>query len=275
MLPDKMMQSDILDILFENRNKKYGAYALRKEYHQRLYASILITSGIAILFVLVAQLNHPAKSLSSGFIIPDPNDWISITLEPDKPEVPITTSTPVQKPPATMDYSNILIVPDITPVKPIPAMQDLLNKQIGNVSIDGDPVNGNPALQSGAFGNSKGIEPASVPPVIIETPPIILEHAEIMPEFPGGINAFQKFMHRYLPQPEDIQPGEKVTVLVKFVIDQNGNISAAEITNSGRIDLDKEVLKAINKMPKWIPGMQNGHPVSVYFKLPVTFIGQD
>ena len=82
-------------------------------------------------------------------------------------------------------------------------------------------------------------------------------------------------MHRNLAQPDDIQPGEKVTVLVKFIIDKDGIISAAEIINSGRKDLDKEVLRVINKMPKWIPGKQNGQSVGVYFKLPVSFIGQE
>jgi protein TonB len=59
--------------------------------------------------------------------------------------------------------------------------------------------------------------------------------------------------------------------MASFVVAKNGVIQNIKIVNSGRADLDKEVLRVINKMPLWKPGMQNGKAVSVYFNLPVTF----
>jgi protein TonB len=64
-------------------------------------------------------------------------------------------------------------------------------------------------------------------------------------------------------------------VLASFIVSKNGSIEHVKIINSGRTDLDKEVTRVIGKMPLWKPGVQNGHEVSVYFNLPVTFMGVD
>jgi len=96
-----------------------------------------------------------------------------------------------------------------------------------------------------------------------------------MPEFPGGLEALKKFLLKNIRQPDDLQPGERIVVLASFIVARNGGIEQMKIINSGRADLDKEVLRVIGKMPSWKPGVQNGHEVSVYFNLPVTFIGAD
>jgi protein TonB len=114
-----------------------------------------------------------------------------------------------------------------------------------------------------------------VPAAPVEAIPMILEKAEQMPEFPGGKDAMIRFLMRNLPQPDDISAGEKLAVLARFVVDTDGHITNIEIENSGRKDLDESVVKAIGKMPRWKPGMQNGRPVPVYFRLPVTFVSHE
>ena len=64
-------------------------------------------------------------------------------------------------------------------------------------------------------------------------------------------------------------------VRTSFIVNKIGQIEAVKIIGSGRPDLDKEVMRVINKMPIWKPGIQNGSPVSVYFNLPVTFLGAE
>ena len=78
-----------------------------------------------------------------------------------------------------------------------------------------------------------------------------------------------------LRQPDDLQAGETIKVIASFVVSKTGTIENVKIINSGRSDLDKEVIRIINKMPLWKPGLQNGKPVSVYFNLPVTFKSAD
>jgi protein TonB len=96
-----------------------------------------------------------------------------------------------------------------------------------------------------------------------------------MPQFPGGMEAFLKFMQRNLKQPEDFDEGQKMVVLASFVVDAGGNIVNIAIDQKARPDLDAEVLRVIKKMPVWEPGMQNGRKVPVFYKLPVTFIAGD
>jgi len=94
-----------------------------------------------------------------------------------------------------------------------------------------------------------------------------------MPEYPGGMEAFKKFMLRHLRQP-DLNAGEKVVVKIQFVVKADGVINRLKVVQSGGV-LDDEVLRVARKMPKWKPGVQNGQFVAVYFTLPVTFLGPE
>ena len=96
-----------------------------------------------------------------------------------------------------------------------------------------------------------------------------------MPQLPGGMEAFIKFLKKNLREPSDLEEAQKLVVVAKFVVDAQGNIVDINIAKNGRDDLDAEVLRVIRKMPKWKPGMQNGRNVSVYFNLPVTFVAAD
>ena len=102
-----------------------------------------------------------------------------------------------------------------------------------------------------------------------------LTWAQVMPEYPGGIEALKKFMLRNLKQPDNLQPGEKIVVKATFIVNKQGEIEQVKIIGSGRDDLDEEVKRVINKMPLWRAGMQNGNAVAVYFNLPVTFMSEE
>lgn len=89
-----------------------------------------------------------------------------------------------------------------------------------------------------------------------------LDYAEYMPEFPGGKGAFLKFMHKHLRQPDDLEEGAKVVVRLKFLVDTDGTIKDFTVMQSGGI-LDGEVLRVVNKMPRWKPSKQNESSVLV------------
>jgi TonB family protein len=92
-------------------------------------------------------------------------------------------------------------------------------------------------------------------------------------QFPGGIESFRKFLTKNLVTPDDLQTDEKKTVLVRFKVDVDGSISNAQILKSGGEKYDTEVLRVLNKMPKWVPATQNGVKVATWFTQPVSFIG--
>ena len=92
-------------------------------------------------------------------------------------------------------------------------------------------------------------------------------------QFPGGKEAFAKFLTKYLITPGELEAGEKKTVLVRFMVDADGTISKTEILQSDGEDYSREVIRVLAKMPKWIPAMQNGTKVATWFTQPVSFIG--
>jgi protein TonB len=82
-------------------------------------------------------------------------------------------------------------------------------------------------------------------------------------------------MLKNLRQPDDIDAGQRIVVRVKFVVDKDGEISDIEVVQSGRSDLDKEVIRVVKKMPRWKPGMQNDRAVPVFFNMPVSFVNDE
>ena len=154
----------------------------------------------------------------------------------------------------------------------VPSIEDLTNSMIGTDVSPGDvPATGTVVAPAGNGNVQSATAPQAAP--VIDDRPVLT--AEFMPEFPGGVDALKKFLLKNIRQPDDLQAGEKILVLASFVVSKDGGIEQVKIINSGRGDLDKEVLRVIAKMPAWKPGRQNGHEVSVYFNLPVTFLGAD
>ena len=94
------------------------------------------------------------------------------------------------------------------------------------------------------------------------------------PSFPGGPAAWLNFLQRYLQAPEDVEPGKRIEVQVRFWIDVDGSVSRAEIIKSGGSAFDKEVLRVLKKMPNWEPALQAGRPIAVAYQQPVIFIGR-
>jgi TonB family protein len=125
----------------------------------------------------------------------------------------------------------------------------------------GAPGSGGPG--SGGIG---GIEL----PVI--TKPEILDFSEIMPEFPGGLEAMQDYIQKNLSYPRwAIENSIKGKVVLSFVVMPDGSIEFSEVERGIGYGCDDEALRVVNEMPKWKPGVQNGKKVAVKFILPIRF----
>lgn len=266
MAPDVILQSDLLDIIFEERNKQYGAYAIRKYYGRRLFLSLMTVLMAAAFFTLLYFV-LPGNSARRGTpLVLLPRDYYIDSFQPPPPLPP--QAQVARRPARREEFAPVLSRDSILKQTPVPAIEGL----------EPGPVN-----ESGPAGNSvtgeSGIAPAIVAQPIVKSiatePEEPLRFSEIAPEFPGGMKAFQRFMQTHLRPPEDMQGAERVTVKVRFVVDKNGNISAIQITQSGGELFDAEVKKVVQKMPAWKPGMQEGKPVAVWFSLPVVFQSAD
>jgi periplasmic protein TonB len=238
------------EIIFENRNKNYGAYDLRKRY--KTAASLSILGGIAFsaLLMIALSLKTEEGTASTG-----PTSVVIFISDPDIPDF---VPPPETKPPAELINSvkNLrpVVTEDTSKITPyIPTTEEIINTVInGNVS---DTI---------TF-----TEPAD-PVLPVEIKPFIF--VEEMPEFPGGIAALLKYVGENLRYPEDAQDNNiQGRVILKFVVNPDGSIGRVEVLKGVDPLLDEEAVRVVSILPHFKPGKQGGVPVPVWFSLPVIF----
>lgn len=267
MTSNEILRSDLLDILFDNRNKQYGAYALRKHYNSRLSLALGITLSLALfVFLLIkpsnfAVVQNPFKGkdvIAQTIVIPKDK----LKLPP--PAAPKNVQPP--KPVAQRQYTNQIHITDNKVNSTLVDIKDLTDVAISNKDVVGPTLTGNTQPPITTQQNSAGetLESSTKP----EEAPVQKE-----PEFPGGMQAWLNFLNRNLRTPGDLEPGEKKTVLIRFQVAADGVVTGFEIVRSGGSDFDNEVIRVLKKMPKWKPAIQNGQPIFRYFTQPVTFMG--
>lgn len=277
MTNKEILQSDMLDILFEKRNKAYGAYALRRGYDHRML--LALGSGLAVIFSVALFTIMGSNSNMPNDPLPKKEVITITTIEmPEAPEKPKEPEKLKEKPAApkvikqvatVKNTANIKIEPDkIVKTTEMPAITDLKGKQTGTENIAGEKP-GNIAIiteKPAKTGIGEGVGTEKQSDFIID---------ERAPEFPGGEEALARFLSRNLNTPEELEAGQKKAVRVRFTVGSDGSISLLEIVQTGGDIFDKEVVRVCKKMPRWKPAIQNGMHVPVSYVLPVTFIGTE
>jgi protein TonB len=269
MEPQLILFSNNLDLLFENRNKLYGAYPLRKYYKQRLLTAMGIVFGIVFLLasLLVIFRNQP--------------DFSSLPLA--LPEVVLTTvdlGVPTIKKSLTLRLpaarKRVAVAPLTAPLivhtqridKAPASIAEMKFANIGISTVEGPAANGDMTGQPGIGAGAGKVAKDSADNV-----PGPLKRAEVMPEFPGGPEALRRYLAKSLRMPDTrAEAGSQVRVVVEFIVGTDGKVTGINAIQSGGGPYDREVERVISRMPAWKPGMQNGRKVSVYYMLPVSFI---
>jgi protein TonB len=265
MTNKEILQADLLDILFEHRNKLYGAYTLRKTYTHRLGLALAVALSTVLLFILMSFINKK----DNGDHNRNRSDIVKITplvIPDDKPKDPEPPRDKPKPPTAQVDYQPPTIVEDDKVKEDLVDINDIINANIGNQNLDGDKPNDIANAKTEPEGNGD----ISTKVVEKNDAPILPSHG---PTFPGGTEAWLGFLQRYLQSPEDLEPGQRIEVQVRFWIDVDGKVSKPEIIKSGGSSFDKEVLRVMKKMPRWDPAMQNGNFIAVPYTQPVIFLG--
>ena len=267
MNAENILRSDVLDIIFENRNKQYGAYELRRQYDKRLYKALGVTLALVLSFIAGDYIRRHFNNNEnvSGPIIKIEDSVILKTYEiPEEKPKP----KPVQeKPPASVRNVVPTIVPDDKAKDTMPPIEILENRVISDQTIEGPPPTSDAqtAAPQTPPGTGTAPEPAPAEPDIFVAP-------EVYPEFPGGTSALLRFLGKNLQVPEDvIEAGQRVKVPVKFVVNKDGVLSDIEFPVPANEAFLKEIKRVMAKMPKWKPGSQHGRPVNVYFTIPIIF----
>jgi len=268
MNSNSILQSNLLDIIFENRNKDYGAYSLRKFYDNRMRMAVMLMISMVVLFSLFLSFWGSTKSLIKKPFEFVTNDYHPVNLK-NKLEA---FSLPAKQ------KENKNQKKQAEPTTP----QIVNDKNINNIIASKNPpvasnliISGNEELLSG---NDQGLEmnpiAGAIKMPVVETKhreTEILKSAEIMPQFPGGLKALLAYLKKNIQAPDEIVDGNEITVKVKFVVNYNGQLESFKVIESGGEVFDNEVLRVLKKMPLWIPGKSNGENVSVFYVVPVRF----
>ncbi|RAJ10851.1 outer membrane transport energization protein TonB [Chitinophaga skermanii] len=274
----KILKSDFLDILFDGRNKEYGAYDLRKQYNKRVRNSIIATASLAVLiiggYVISKSLKANEDTTKSKPVIED------IKLEdvkmPDDPKTPPPPPPPPAPPPPvkpTVQFTPPVIKKDneVPPEEEPPKIEEIKDKAVSTKTVEGDPNGIDPGLLSDSKGT--GVVEAPPPPPKEE----IFTFVENPPTFPGGEDALNKFLQKNVRYPHMAsENGISGTVFVTFVVDSEGKIKDVKTVGAAKGGgLEEEAVRVVRSMPNWKPGKQNGRSVSVQFNLPIRFTLQE
>lgn len=263
-----ILTADVLDIIFEGKNKSYGAYELRKSYQRRLTIAITVMLSITLL-ALAAYLIAGRQKEVQARQIELPPDTILKSVEEKKEEV--IPPPPKQEPPPQVQTIRVtmpIIVKDedVKEEEKPPEMDKLEDVRIGSVNQEGvkdDNMVAPPIDDAG-----RGIVEAPKPR---ENPDSLFLKVEIESYYPGGPSQWQRFIHKTLNYPQDAQDNEiQGTVVVQFIVDNDGVVSSVEAI-SGPNELREEATRVIRKSGKWEPAVQNHRKVKSYKKQPITF----
>jgi len=241
------------DIIFENRNKRYGAYDLRKRYKSATSLSIL--AGIGIFTILMIALSLTTEkgtaSVSPTFVILEISDPIIPEVIPPalKPHEEFTNAIKNLIPEIVNDTSQVI---DFIPI----------TDEIIETTTDGTVTDEVKIIET----HDVIIPDETKPFIIVEEPP----------EFPGGNAALLKFIGENLNYPSEAQYNNiQGKVILKFVVNPDGSADRVEILRSIDPLLDNEAIRVVKTLPRFKPGKQGGVAVPVWFTLPVVFKLQD
>ncbi|MFM1754948.1 MAG: hypothetical protein RLZZ236_1887 [Bacteroidota bacterium] len=249
-----------LDIVFEGKNKAYGAYELRKSNTKTTVRALII--GAVLFSVLVAApLIMSLLPDSSGD--DDSLDTKIVTMKlPPKKEEPKKDLPPPPPPPPKVDQVKF-VKPVVAKAEEVteepPKITEIKDKKLGNETIKGDP---DAELTVEPVGNG--------PAAVVEEDNSIYNTAgiEVKPDFPGGMEKFYKFVGNNYQTPEE--EGLKGKVYVTFVVEKDGSLTDIKVIRDIGYGTGKEAIRVLNKCPRWTPGEQNGKKVRVLYSLPIT-----
>ena len=276
-----MSQIDLIDnrwsdIMFENRNKEYGAYVLRRQTTARNIKSII---AVLIIFALVMvymvaknayddyQKAHMAQTQVTELT----------ALQEQKKEAKVErkeivkqekVEQVVEKVKSSIKFTAPVIKKDdeVRPEDEMKSQDEIMNSKVavGFANVIGNDESGE-VLKAKEALVTEPVKPK-------EEENKVFEVVEQMPSFPGGMAALMAYLQKSIKYPPVAEEnGIQGRVVCTFVVERDGSVTDVRVAKSVDPSLDKEAVRVVSAMPKWIPGKQNGQSVRVKYTLPVTF----
>ena len=263
-----------VDLVFEGKNQAYGAYQLRKNTGVRnLKAIITMFVGFAIIAaIVIAKVSFDNYMASRNAAIETDVELQNLAEKKEikqekKDEDPGMEKIEIERVKSSVAFT----VPEIKKDDEVKEDQEMKSQE--------DLAETNTAI--GAFtveGNDETAEVKHVEEKIAEPEPVkeeetkVFDVVEQMPSFPGGPSALMQYLSSNIKYPVVAEEnGVQGRVVCTFVVERDGSITDVRVIKSVDPSLDKEAVRVVKGMPKWIPGKQNGSAVRVKYTVPVTF----
>ncbi len=269
--PENYLESTINDIVFEGRNKTYGAYYLRT--HENAYMLRALGIGLALVGLMALWMLRERAAATDEPVITIISKVTEVTV-PKLPELPKVQTTQPEPPAAQqsqaqpeVQYTEMRVVSNTTPVTASPTtIQDLKDRIISTRTNDLPPGIKGSMLPAGNTGGNPNTGSTGT----------IHEFSEVTPEFIGGFAAMQIYIAEHVDYPSIARSqGVEGIVYVSMVINADGSVSDVKVIRGIGFGCDEAAAEVVASMPKWKPGMQNKQNVRVRTTIPINFMLED
>ncbi len=273
-----LISNDWSDMMFENRNKEYGAYVLRRQTGRR---NVLSMIAVLILFAAV-MVFMIAKNAYEAYqkehtAMDQVTELSALTQQKKKKEakverkeIPVRQEQQqvVEKVKSSVKFTAPVIKKDdeVKPEDELKSQDEIMNSKvaIGALNVVGNDESGE-VLKAKEVIATEPVKPK-------EEENKVFDVVEQMPSYPGGMGALMQYLSNNIKYPVIAEEnGIQGRVICTFVVERDGSITDVKIAKGVDPSLDREAMRVVKSMPRWIPGKQNGSAVRVKYTLPVTF----
>ena len=269
-----LISNDWVDLVFEGRNKSYGAYRLRRSTTKRNIIAVISVLILVLACFIILTVKNIVDEQRAKVAVTQVTELSALNQPKKKAEVKqkkIEIKQPekvVERVKSSIKFTAPVIKNDeeVKPEEELKTQDELMNTKVAIGTFD---VKGNDDA------NGEGLKAKQViaqpePPKEVEN--IVFEVVEQMPAFPGGVAALMKYLLENTHYPSiAAEYGVQGRVVVGFVVEKDGSITDVTVIKSQDPSLDREAARVVKSMPRWIPGKQNGSAVRVKYQVPVTF----
>ena len=256
MAKEKIKAPAFDDIVFEDRNKEYGAYKLRKKYNRTVLISMLIGIIIIATAIITPYLN--AKALENRSKRAERQ--VEVKMENlDTPAEQVAPPPPPPPPPTDVVQQQRYVPPQVVDsIKPEDVKQLMTADQAQTEVTNKEVVE----VVAEVKEEVQEADPEATPFVVVEE----------MPAFPGGDVELLKYIAEHTTYPEVAKENNiQGRVIVRFCVTPKGGVSQVSVLKGVDPELDKEAIRVVNTLPTFKPGKQGGKPVPVWYMVPITF----
>lgn len=267
-----LCETSWIDIVFENRNKEYGAYHLRQENNKTslfaFFMGVLLLTAASSIPMIYNYLN-PEHRIPS--LVPDLPPAVVVNIDPyvlPETKVEKVVVIPEVKNPITENTNTDiqLINPEIAHAEAATPKDFATNTELQNNPTDN--TSGTVSSAVGTTPSTGSVAPSN--PGITDTSILSSNVVDKMPEFPGGIKKFYTYVGNNFEKP-DLETENAIRVSVSFVIEKDGSMTDIKVLKDPGYGLGAEAIRVLKSLKtKWSPGMYEGKAVRTSYNLPIT-----